>query len=191
MTAMSCKPTPLVLVFLYLTTAMPVTVTKAERESKLNVEKLVKLCPGLHQRVQSTLAKHRKQSREAICKGQLPNFTEDNYVVFDRSDSHAGEKLFLHQRRPRRVCKGLNGYVYQVEDHRNGQLDDIHTSRLKLFRDKAIDKVPIMPHVLQSEKGMVVSRLPSLEDCSNGLHVRIRWKGLGSKEETHEPIARV
>ena len=53
-------------------------------------------------------------------------------------------------------------------------MDDVHASRLKLFRDSEIDQVAIMSHVLQSETGMVVSRLLSLEDCPNGLHVRIR-----------------
>lgn len=188
---MGRDPTAPVNTFLRSTTATPVTITDAQLESKLNAEELVKLCADLHPRLQSTLAEHRRQSREAASKGQLPNFTEGDYVLVARSDFHAGEKLCLRWRGPRRVRKALNDFVYQVEDLRNGQLDDIHASRLKLFRDREIDEKAIMSHVLQSETGMVVSRLLSLEDCPDGLHVRIRWKGLGNNEDSLEPIARV
>ena len=188
---MGCDPTPPVLTFLRSSTTTPVTVTEAQRESALNVEELVRLCADLHQRVQSALAKHRKQSREAMSKGRLPNFTEGDYVLVARSDFHAGEKLCLRWRGPRQVRKALSDYVYQVEDLRNGQLDDIHASRLKLFRDSEIDRAAIMSHVLQSERRMVVSRLLSLEDLPNGLHVRIWWKGLSDAEDTLKPIARV
>ena len=38
---------------------------------------------------------------------------------------------------------------------------------------------------------MVVSRLLGLEETPDGIYVRIRWKGLGTKKDTLEPIARV
>ena len=158
----------------------------------MNVEELLKLCAEIHPRVQSSLDKHRAQHRQNASRGQLPNFDEGDYVLVARSDFHAGEKLCLRWRGPRRIKKAMNDYVYQIEDLRNGQLNDIHASRLKLFRDSDIDETAIMSHVLQSETGMVVSRLLGLEDTAeNGLQVRVRWKGLGQDEDSLEPLSRV
>ena len=48
-----------------------------------------------------------------------------------------------------------------------------------------------MSHVIHSETGIVVSRLLGLEETPDGIHVRIRWKGLDTKDDTLQPIARV
>lgn len=48
-----------------------------------------------------------------------------------------------------------------------------------------------MSQILQSETGMLESRLLSFEDCPNGLHVLVRWKELGEEEDTVVPTARV
>ena len=185
------EPTPPVCTFIRTATTTPVTVTEAQLESKLNIEKLIEFCAELHPRVNATLTTNRKKAREHASRGCLPNFENGDYVLVARSDFHAGEKLCLRWRGPRRVKKALSNYVYQVEDLRNGQLDDVHASRLKLFRDSEIDEVAIMSHVLQSETGMLVSRLMALEEHSDSLFVRIRWKGLENTEDTLEPIARV
>ena len=78
--------------------------------------------------------------------------------------------------------KALSDFVYQVEDLRNGQLDDVHASRLKLYRDSEIEKDAIMSHVIHSETGMVVSRLLGLEETPDGIYVQILWEGLDNKE---------
>lgn len=189
---MGREPTPPIQTFLRTSTSKPVSLTELQLESMMNVEELLKLCAEIHPRVQSSLDKHRAQHRQNASRGQLPNFDEGDYVLVARSDFHAGEKLCLRWRGPRRIKKAMNDYVYQIEDLRNGQLNDIHASRLKLFRDSDIDETAIMSHVLQSETGMVVSRLLGLEDTAeNGLQVRVRWKGLGQDEDSLEPLSRV
>ena len=188
---MGREPTPPIRTFLRNATVKTVTLSEAQAESALNVKELLLLCDELHPRVQSSLESHRRQARESASRGTLPNFSEGDYVLVARSDFHAGEKLCLRWRGPRRIMKALSDFVYQVEDLRNGQLDDVHDSRLKLYRDSEIDKDAIMSHVIHSETGMVVSRLLGLEETPDGIYVRIRWKGLGTKKDTLEPIARV
>lgn len=170
--------------------ALPVTIAEAQPKSELNVDELVKLCVDLHPRVQSTLAKHRKKSREARSKGQLPKFTEGDYVVVAPVNFHANEKPCFRWQGPRRVRKALNIYFFQVEDLCYGHLVDIHASRLNLFRHSNIEKIAML-HLLQSETVMVVSQLLCLKDCPNGLYVRICWKELSNEEDTLEPFARV
>ena len=160
-------------------------------ERKFNVEKLLKISADIHPIVSSSLAESRKRSREAASRGKLPNFEVGDYVLVARDEYGAGDKLLLRWRGPRRVTKALNDYVYQVEDLRNGQLDDVHATRLKFYRDDAVDERVIMEHVLQSEIGMPVARLMGLEDSRNGLKVLVRWKGLDNSEDSLEPLQNV
>lgn len=53
-----------------------------------------------------------------------------------------------------------------------------------LYRDDNIEKAAIISRVLQSETGMVVLRLRGLEDSPDGLQACVRWKSLGSDENT-------
>lgn len=49
-----------------------------------------------------------------------------------------------------------------------------------------------MPHVLQSETGMPVSRLMRLVEEPDGIKVQVRWKAdLPNAEDTLEPLANV
>lgn len=72
----------------------------------------------------------------------------------------------------------LNDHVFQVEDLRNGAVEDIHGSRLKFFHDPSLDKEAIMSHVVSSETGMPVQRLMRLVEADTGLMVQVRWRGL-------------
>lgn len=84
---------------------------------------------------------------------------KSDYVLVARSEFKAGEKLALRFRGHRRVVKAINNHGYQVEDLRNGERNDIHTSALKFYRDDAINEISVMAHILSSETGMVVARL--------------------------------
>lgn len=75
-TFMGLEPTPPINTFLHTKTAKTVTLTEAQAEAALNVKELLKLRDELHLRVQSSLMSHRKQAREAVSRGQLPNFTK-------------------------------------------------------------------------------------------------------------------
>ena len=116
---------------------------------------------------------------------------EGDWVLVARDDFTAGEKLRLRWRGPRRIKKALSDYVFQVEDIRTGDFDDIHGSRLKYYHDPSLDAEAILPHVISSETGMVVQRLLGLVEADDGLKVRIRWKGLPESEDTEEPLQNV
>lgn len=73
--------------------------------------------------------------------------------------------------------------MYQVEDLRTEQRDNIHATRLKFYLDDAIDTKAIMSHVLQPKFGMPVARLMCLEEISKILQVHIRQKRLEHLED--------
>lgn len=88
---MGRNATPPIMTFFRSATTTTVTVTESQRESKLKVKKLVKLCANLHPRVQYKLAKHRKQSREAaskVCCLSTPRATF-SYVLTSTPVSHS------------------------------------------------------------------------------------------------------
>lgn len=174
--------------FLRSTIAKTVTLPEAQGESSKNVEELIKICADLHLRLRCSLAMNQKQGRKAGSRGQLPNFVEDDYVLMARSDFHAGELLCHRWGWPRRVKKVLSDNVFHVKDLRNGHLDNIHASRLKLFGDGETEEVAIMSHVLQSETGMAVSCLLGLKTTSHGLFFRVRCKSLDHSEDFLKPI---
>lgn len=184
-------PTPPVSTFLRSSTVSPITVTALQQERALNISNLLTAVAELHPTVQDTVQENRKRKRESMSKGRLPNFTEGDYVLVARNDFHAGEKLALRWRGPRRIVKALSDYVFQVEDLRNGMVEDCHGSRLKFYSDRSLNSAAILSHVLSSETGMPVARLMQLVDSPDGLKVQVRWKGLPNSEDTMEPLERV
>ena len=185
------KPTPPIASFLRTSTQKAVLVTDVIRQRAVNVEALQKACAELHPLVQDTLQKNRESSRHNASKGKLANFTEGDFVLVAREEFHAGEKLALRWRGPRRIIKPLSDYVFQVEDLRNGLVEDIHGSRLKYYHDRSLDTEAILSHVISSETGMPVARLMKLVDTPDGLKVQVRWKGLSISEDTLEPLKRI
>lgn len=105
-----------------------------------------------------------------------------------RKDFHVGEKLSLRWRKPRRVIKALNDYVYQEEDLRNGDITGVHICRLKFYSDSSPDTKAIISHVLSSERGMPNSRLVKLVDSLDDLRVEFRYKSILVSEDTFQPI---
>jgi hypothetical protein len=183
--------TPPISTFLRSNTTTPVTLTAVQRERALNISALQDHVADLQRVVQQTVADHRRRAREAASRGELPRFSEEDYVLVARSAFNAGEKLALRWRGPRRIVKALSDYVFQVEDMRNGTILDTHGTRLKFYSDRSLDATAIMSHVLSSETGMPVARLMRLVDSPDGLEVQGRWRGLPDVEDTLEPIGRV
>lgn len=88
--------------------------------------------------------------------------------------------------------KPISDHVYQVEDLRNGNVDDIQALRLKFYFDSSLDTEAIFPHILSSETGMAISRLLSLVESEEGaILVSIRRKGVNPEEDTFEPLKSV
>lgn len=191
MAFMNMEPTQLVSSFLGAATMKSVSVSKVQLERKLKMAALQERCAALHPAVQNTPQVTRNRSTEAVAKGNFPNFGDGDYVLVSRLDFHADEKLALRWRGLRRVVKALKGYVFQVEDLHNGQLNILLGTVLKLYTDSAQDKEVIMPHVLSSETGMCIARLMELLDGPEGLKGCVRWKGLPHADVTPKPIGRV
>lgn len=53
----------------------------------------------------------------------------------------------LRWRGPRRVVKAMNSYVHQVEDLKNGNVEEVHCSRLKFYHESSLDQEAIMSRV--------------------------------------------
>ena len=185
------QPTPPIATFIRTTTTKPMSISDIQKDRTLNIDSLKTFIADLHPIVQSAVSTNRSRGREAAGRGQLPNFTEGDYVLVARDDLTAGEKLSLRWRGPRRIIKAINDYVYQVEDLRNGELQDVHITRLKFYHDKYLNTEAIMSHVVTSETGMVVQRLMRLVEDDGKLKVLVRWRGLPESEDTLEPLRQV
>lgn len=135
---------------------------------------------NVHPLVHSHTQKERERIRDARCKGQLASSSEGDYVLVAREDFFEGEKLCLRWCGPRRVVKALREYVFRVEDLRNGKLDDVHGTRLKVYRDDDLDHKAILFQVFSSETDMSVARLLRLVDQDGDLYVAVRWKRLSA-----------
>lgn len=184
-------PSPPISTFYRSSTQTIVEVDDVHRERIMNIESLRARMEELHPVIHEAVERNRRSNRQANSKGVLPNFMEGDFVLVARDEFTVGEKLQLRWRGPRRIVKALSDYVFQVEDLRTGDYEDIHGSRLKFYHDASLDTNAIMSHVLSSETGMVVQRLLELVESPDGLKVRIRWKGLPASEDTEEPIKNV
>lgn len=177
-------PSPPISTFFKTHTSSSVTITDLQLERALSIEELQKRVGELHPVIDTALQRHRARGRENSSKGILPNFSTGDFVLVAREDFSSGEKLSLRWRGPRRVVRAINNFVFQVEDLRTGDMDDIHVSRLKFYHDSALDTEVIISHVVQSETGMIVHRLHKLVDTAEAVKVEVRWKGLPGSEDT-------
>lgn len=145
----------------------------------------------LHPLVQDTLQSNREQSRFLVSKGKDPNFDGGYFVLVARDEFHAGKKLSLRWRGPRRVIRAVSDFVNQVEDLRNGTAEYYHTTRSKFYHDKDLDKEAILSHAFTSETGMQVQHLLKIVDTADGLFVQERCSGLTNSEDTRVTLAQV
>lgn len=77
----------------------------------LNLESLKDVAAAFHLFVQSSIDHNLQRGRNAIGSGELPKFTESDYVLVARDDFTASEKLSLRLRGLRRIIKAINDYV--------------------------------------------------------------------------------
>lgn len=145
----------------------------------------------LQSMVQTSLERNRKREREAKSRGEMACFCEGDYVLVSREHFSTGEKLSLRWRCLRRISKAMSDYIYQVEDLRNGNFEDVHACRLRFYADSALNSAAILPHVVSSETGMPVTRPMGIEESEKGVMVHVRWKRFsksGKIEDTLEPL---
>ncbi len=89
------------------------------------------------------------------------------------------------------MIKANSDFVFQVEDLRNGALEEVHASRLKFYSDSSLNKKAIFSHVISSETGMAVARRMGIEEEDGKMFVVVRWKGLSKLEDTRELLEQV
>eukprot|EP00171_Calliarthron_tuberculosum_P004300 IDg4300t1 len=121
----------------------------------------------LHPQIESSLSKNRQRSRQVAERGTPANFVQGDFVLVARDDFHKDEKLCLRWRGPRRIIRAVSEWVYIVEDLRNGELTEVHSTRLKFYSDSSLDEKAILSHVL------------------------VLWRGLSHREDTEEPLKNV
>lgn len=85
----------------------------------------------------------------------------------------------------------MNNYKLLVEDLRNGAIENVHTSRLKLYHDASLDCGAITLHILTSETGIGAQRLHGLQKTEKGLHIEVRWLRLPRLENFIEPLQKI
>ncbi len=54
-----------------------------------------------------------------------------------------------------------------------------------------LDTEAAFPHFLYSERGMPMAILTGLDETTDNIYVRVRWRGLPRSEDTLEPILEV
>lgn len=85
----------------------------------------------------------------------------------------------------RRISKAFPDFVFQDEDLRNGDIDEIHGTKQTFYRDVDWDENAIFSHVFSSKAGIPISRLLRLVEQGSKVYIAIRWKGLSHTEETN------
>lgn len=122
------------------------TVKNVQCERSINGEQLVVKVAKILPVVQDVIKSNRQHPREKILRGFLSNFTDKDFFLAARDYITSGEKLSLLYLVMHFVVKYLNAYVYQVEDVRNGHIEDIHASRLKYYHDPSLHCPAIISH---------------------------------------------
>ena len=165
-----------------------VTIPEVVREKEFNLDNVKRIVDGLREVVENTLSANRARGRKSASRGGLANFSEGEFVLVAREEFNAGEKLALRWCGPCRITKAISEYVYQVEDHRNGALEDVHASRLLFYSDSQLDTEAVMSHVLSNETGMLVQLLMRLDETPYVIFFLVRWSGLLASADTSEPL---
>lgn len=111
----------------------------------MDIEAFLKYANELHPILQYSLNRNRNCARLQASRVKLENFTRGDFVLVSRADFQSDEKLALHWLGPRHLCKAINDRVSEIEDLLNGQLDDVHASRLKFYSDSSLDVDSIFP----------------------------------------------
>lgn len=101
------------------------TVSDLQRKRKLSIKALQVKVADLHPVVQDALSSKRTRICDAMLRGELPEFSEGDFVLVARDDFTANEKLSLRWRGLRRVIKAPSDYGFQVEERRNRKVQDV------------------------------------------------------------------
>lgn len=112
---------------------------------------------------------------------------ERDFFLAARGNLTAVEKLSLRCYGQRLIFRSMNDYDYQVQDSRNGNVRDVHGTRLKFHYEPFLDTEGIISCVVISETEMPVQRLIHLVGNAKVLFLQVRWHGPLPTEHNLEP----
>lgn len=122
----------------------------------------------LHSIIQTHNDKERAQARLERKKGELAEFSKDEYVLYAHEKHYEGKKLCLRGRGPTRVVKSLTDYVFKIEDLWTGDYEDHHGTRLEYYSGLFFEEKVMISHAPSFETGMLAARLLRLYEYSWG-----------------------
>lgn len=104
-----------------------------------------------------------------------------------RRAQKSGHKLTFRWRGPRRIARVIHPVVYEVEDLVDGNVEQVHASRLLLYKESAVGKEAsgkLKGYALHTEASYeTIEDLLELGEDSSGVYVRIRWAGLPDEKD--------
>jgi hypothetical protein len=120
------------------------------------------------------------------------NFDVVDFVLVAQRDSHAGDKLRLRWRGPRRIVSTLSDFAFEVADLSTGKVSAVHASRLRFYADSALDvSVDLLAHIAHTDQGYEVEALLDLryDADSTSFQVCVAWSGFDKSDHTWEPLS--
>lgn len=178
-----------ILAFYLANASKLVLVTDVIRERALYVDHLSELGGKIDPVVQEALQENHKRMGDQTSKGRLLRSREGDFALVAKDDFAAGKKLSLHWRCQLRTGKAMKDFVYQVEDLRSCNVDNVYVSSLRFYQNASLVHEMIMEHVIGSETGMDAQCLTGLLHTGDSLMVQAHWCGL-SEQDSKEPHER-
>ena len=121
-----------------------------EETLRRNVANVVEVQQRLHKVVEERVKKTRERQRQAISRGQLPNFAVGDYVMMGRVRwSGSTPKLVSTSIGPWRIVKAVKVHVHDVQNIVTGEVKDVHVVRLWFYVDKDLETTAALKEVFQ------------------------------------------
>jgi hypothetical protein len=177
--------------------ATPLTLADIKQRQLVNIEQLQNAVDSIHKKAQDIADERRAKSRQsrALTKGvQTPNLDIGDYVLVAKRTFHAGEKLTLRWRGPRRVVAALSDHVFEVQDLETGSVTPVHSSRLRYYHDPSLDiTADLLQQIAHTEQGYAVNSIRDirLDETTQSLFVHVFWLGFEDADATWEPLAAI
>lgn len=109
----------------------PSSIEKLKLERSMNQQQLSENIDNLNPVVQHSLITECECIRSQRSGVKLANFAEVDFLIASREQFNEGQNLSLRWCGTRRIKKVINDFVFLVEYWRNGEIQDIHGTRIK------------------------------------------------------------
>lgn len=120
------------------------------------------------------------------------NFEIGDFVMVAKRQKHDGHKLRVVWNGPRQVVKAVSDLVYECEDLVNGDIQEVHANRLKLYCDSTLNvSQDLLDTIDHNEVHYnIVEHLLDLRfNADTGIYeIQVQWRGFEEEEPTWEPV---